>query len=496
MTNRVIATAPWRTSGRTPTSVGRPMMTSGMIDLRGHARPIPKLRSVAPACRRGPSPRGANGHEDEAGVLAQLRCGQFRRASELAGDLLAFGSDDERATALTAYGLAAWHQGRVADTLSLLRAAADSARRHRPLGAIRAHLALAAVQIALGELSGAAACLVDAGHLSREHGALRDAGIPAVSARYLLGSGRMSEAAKGAARAIDAGRRHDLREFVASGESVLATIALRRGDLRDAQEHVRRFEAEPPTIDGSVGWAVYRVTAALVVAAKDGPARAFETTASWCDDPLAQRAMFAMVPVAPAFLVRTAMAVGDHHRAEAVVAGAELLARENDDFPTVVAGELQARGLLEKDPGLLRQAIDAHRHPWARASATEDLASVLAGSDPAAARIGWGRAIEGYAAVGAEHDVDRVHDRLQRQAARPRAARRRPQALEGWASLTDAELKIADLVAQGLTNQEAASRLFVSRHTVDFHLRSIYRKMNVHSRVQLARLFNDRPHWR
>ena len=120
---------------------------------------------------------------------------------------------------------------------------------------------------------------------------------------------------------------------------------------------------------------------------------------------------------------------------------------------------------------------------------------MLARSDPAAARNAYGLAIEGYAAVGAEHDAERVCDRLRTQTARPRA-RQRPRALEGWASLTDAELKISDLVAQGLTNQEAASRLFVSRHTVDFHLRSIYRKMNVRSRVQLALLFNDRPRWR
>ena len=253
----------------------RPVITSGRIDLRNHARPVPGLGSVQPACGRSSSAQGENGHRDEAGVLAQLRCGQFRQASELAEDLLACGSDDERATALTAYGVGAWHQGRVADALSLLRAAADSARRHRPPGAIRAHLALAAVQIALGELSGAAACLVDAGHLSGEHGALREAGIPAVSARHLLASGRISEAAKCAAWAVDAGRRDALREFVASGESVLAAIALRRGDLRDAQEHVRRFEAEPPTIDGSLGLVEHRVTAALVVAAKEAAGAGF-----------------------------------------------------------------------------------------------------------------------------------------------------------------------------------------------------------------------------
>jgi DNA-binding CsgD family transcriptional regulator/tetratricopeptide (TPR) repeat protein len=427
-------------------------------------------------------------------VLAQLRCGQFRQASELAEELLALGSDDERATALTAFGMVAWHQGRVADALSLLRAAADSARRHRPPGAIRAHLALAAVQIALGELSGAAACLVDAGNLSSERGALWEAGIPAISARHLLACGRISEAAECAAWAVDTGRQDPLREFVATGESVLAAIGLRLGDLRGAQEHVRRFEEEPPTIDGAFGLVEHRVTAALVVAAKERPAQAFETSVLLCDDPVAQRAMFAMVPVAPAFLVRTALSVGEHHRAEAVVAGAELLARENDDFPTVVAGELQARGLLEDDPSLLRQAIDAHRHPWARASATEDLASVLARSDPAAARNAYGLAIEGYAAVGAEHDAERVCDRLRMHATQSRA-RQRPRPLEGWASLTDTELKISDLVAQGLTNREAAGRLFVSRNTVDFHLRSIYRKMNVRSRVQLAVLSQDRPRW-
>jgi DNA-binding CsgD family transcriptional regulator len=49
----------------------------------------------------------------------------------------------------------------------------------------------------------------------------------------------------------------------------------------------------------------------------------------------------------------------------------------------------------------------------------------------------------------------------------------------GLAGLTDTERAIADLVAQGLTNRQIAQRVFVSRHTVDFHLRSIYRKVDV-----------------
>jgi DNA-binding CsgD family transcriptional regulator len=56
----------------------------------------------------------------------------------------------------------------------------------------------------------------------------------------------------------------------------------------------------------------------------------------------------------------------------------------------------------------------------------------------------------------------------------------------GWTSLTDAERALADLVGVGLTNREAAARLFVSRHTVDAHLRNIFRKLDITSRVQLA----------
>jgi DNA-binding CsgD family transcriptional regulator len=73
-----------------------------------------------------------------------------------------------------------------------------------------------------------------------------------------------------------------------------------------------------------------------------------------------------------------------------------------------------------------------------------------------------------------------------------RPGRNRKQPTFGWASLTDTERSVADLVAQGLTNREAASRLFLSHHTVEYHLRSIFRKMDVNSRVQVAALVVER----
>ena len=68
-----------------------------------------------------------------------------------------------------------------------------------------------------------------------------------------------------------------------------------------------------------------------------------------------------------------------------------------------------------------------------------------------------------------------------------RARASRPPTL-GWESLRSSELGIAELVAEGLTNREIAARLFVSPHTVDFHLRQIFRKLSIDSRIELARL--------
>jgi DNA-binding CsgD family transcriptional regulator len=64
---------------------------------------------------------------------------------------------------------------------------------------------------------------------------------------------------------------------------------------------------------------------------------------------------------------------------------------------------------------------------------------------------------------------------------------RRNRPVEGWPSLTDTERHVALLVAEGLTNAQAGQRIFLSRHTIDFHLRQIFRKLNVHSRVAMTR---------
>ena len=71
-------------------------------------------------------------------------------------------------------------------------------------------------------------------------------------------------------------------------------------------------------------------------------------------------------------------------------------------------------------------------------------------------------------------------------ARRGRGPRDRPPS--GWESLTPVELQVAQLAAEGMSNPQIATRLFVSRSTVKLHLSNVYRKLGVGNRVELAAL--------
>ena len=63
-------------------------------------------------------------------------------------------------------------------------------------------------------------------------------------------------------------------------------------------------------------------------------------------------------------------------------------------------------------------------------------------------------------------------------------SRRRPTT--GWGSLTATELRIAEQVGQGLTSPQIAAQLYLSPRTVQTHISNILRKLDLHSRVEIA----------
>jgi DNA-binding NarL/FixJ family response regulator len=66
-----------------------------------------------------------------------------------------------------------------------------------------------------------------------------------------------------------------------------------------------------------------------------------------------------------------------------------------------------------------------------------------------------------------------------------------PQGMPIHVRLTPQELRVALQVADGLSNQEVAARLFLSRKTIEVHLTHIYDELGVHSRTSLARLVHS-----
>jgi DNA-binding CsgD family transcriptional regulator len=70
--------------------------------------------------------------------------------------------------------------------------------------------------------------------------------------------------------------------------------------------------------------------------------------------------------------------------------------------------------------------------------------------------------------------------------------RRRTRPTLGWESLSETERSVAYLVSEGRTNREIAASTFLSPHTVGYHLRHIFQKLGVDSRVELTRLLLER----
>jgi DNA-binding CsgD family transcriptional regulator len=194
-------------------------------------------------------------------------------------------------------------------------------------------------------------------------------------------------------------------------------------------------------------------------------------------------------------MVRMALAVGDNELAESAVADASRRAELSPGVASLAAAAAHARGLLKRDTDKLSEAASLFARaprPLALAAAWEDLG--LAHQEQGAKDAGidaLGQALVLFARAGATRDAARLRSRLRELGIRRRVTSAEKPAT-GWAAMTKSELAVAQLVADGLTNREIAERLFVSPHTVNTHLRQVFAKLEINSRVDLARLAAER----
>lgn len=184
-------------------------------------------------------------------------------------------------------------------------------------------------------------------------------------------------------------------------------------------------------------------------------------------------------------LGRLARAEGDTPRAAALHTEALALQRVVGSAPGITAS-LEALGGLAAEAGCyehaarllgaataLREQNGYAPSPLERSIYEADLALVQRGLSP--------EQLEADLAKGAGLSLEQAIDHASS------GLGRRGRPATGWASLTQAERRAALLVGEGLTNREIAERLFVSPGTVKTHLSSVFSKLGLAGRRELAR---------
>jgi DNA-binding CsgD family transcriptional regulator len=188
---------------------------------------------------------------------------------------------------------------------------------------------------------------------------------------------------------------------------------------------------------------------------------------------------------------RVASAAGDAGLRARVLRAAEMLEREQPPIPLFTGVARYARGILQRDTQALLAAADllhSSSRPLLYASAAEDAGHELARTDhPDRAVDQLNAAFDTYLQCEALADARRVGRALRRFGVQRRVISQ-PRAKSGWDSLTDSELKVVNLIAQGVTNRSVAAQLHLSLYTVKNHVHNAFAKLGINSRAQLTQV--------
>ncbi len=275
----------------------------------------------------------------------------------------------------------------------------------------------------------------------------------------------------------------------------LGKLRIHTGDDRGANEVARIAEvmltASAPGVQCHAAWYL-----ALHAMYEGNPESAHRwLCARGGQERLALFPLFPFEAVDDPQLVRMAVAVEDDELAKSTVVMAERRSELNPQVRSLAAVAAHARGLWAKSIDDLERAtilFDETLRPLALASALEDLGRLKMGDGAVAdAAAAFDRALSIATTAGALWDAARVRRRLRKLGVRRRPlSASRPKS--GWKALSATELAVAQLAADGRTNREIAEKLFISPHTVNTHLRHLFEKLGVNSRLALSRIVEDR----
>src|SRR6516165_4656228 len=188
---------------------------------------------------------------------------------------------------------------------------------------------------------------------------------------------------------------------------------------------------------------------------------------------------------------RVASAAGDAGLRARVLDAVDVLERERPGVRLFATVAKHTRGILERDADALAAvgtALHSSSRPLLYASAAEDAGGELSRAQRTAEALDQlNAAFDTYIECEAIADARRVGRALRRLGVERRIVTH-PRAKTGWDSLTDSELTVVNLIAQGATNRDVATQLHLSPHTVKNHVHNAFAKLGINSRAQLPQL--------
>lgn len=288
----------------------------------------------------------------------------------------------------------------------------------------------------------------------------------------------------------------DLKQLTYHNEAriLLGRIAQLRGDYDGAREQLRRVLPRADADDQGTPF-MQRHARALLAAAEGDVTTALRTVHTMLGPDGFLHHRWRWQPTWFLEVTPIAVAGGDRDLAGQLADEAGQLAGRNPEVLTNAGVAAIVRGLVHDDLADIERGAallhDAPR-PSIRATAALELGQQLLrdGQNDRAVHA-LEEAWETFTAMGAAGRAGAARKLLRRSGVRRRRWEAAPRPLQGWDALTSAEQRVARLIADGHTNRSAAAELFLSSNTIATHIRSIFRKLDVKSRVQLANAVHE-----
>ncbi|GAA4692475.1 helix-turn-helix transcriptional regulator [Nocardioides conyzicola] len=307
--------------------------------------------------------------------------------------------------------------------------------------------------------------------------------------------GRFDEAEVSARSLIQLAGELGNRVSAHEARLILASISLMRGDLPEARTQLTIANAEP-IADWEVRSPGSTLMSGWITAAEGDLTGALTILRPLLEGAEASRSFWPWWPGWMRVFTELGVAAGDADFAQRAVQIAQIGADRNPGIASFEGQALHLRGILDRDLETLAEAV--------RVLEGAPRQVMLAGAlmDYGSALLTDGQRKPGIRALDEAWPIlersGLINSMVMVQRAMQRAGVRRKhwptpdrRGATGWESLTTGERRVAELVGSGRSNRAAAQELRVSPNTVATHLRSIFAKLDISSRVQLANVLHE-----